>query len=532
YILLDMHDFLIYWAGQSEQKCVDSSPEHQQMLGRTWRLLATKFQNDRAVLGYDIMNQPVRQEEGQPCGSCNWKEIAQSLADSIRTIDENHLILVEGPNFSLASNWQIEYGDSLLITDRVNPPRIVYSPHVFFDFNNNSQYDQTIAGQSEDIGPIGKWQFYLRDRLLPIIDWSYDNNVPIFIGETNVPCTKDWADVLEYAFVNFFDPIRLSVTAWHYVNPAYCPLTECPLNLIACAEMCQLFVFKRHLGGVYEEIGNFTVIPSDSRIYNDERVNPWNTGEGFFDDSMNPGIEIDFCANDPVFEGNSSIAVHFNQNNFAGVKFIHQSGLDTRRFKSLRFWIYLAGNAQQNFKIFTTYPLSDCETGQDIVYPPHEMQPELRDFVSPADSVWQLAEIPLNSIVNDSMPIINGIAFQNMGMSEEVFYLDDIHIIGDSAVTSVSEIVNETPDSFILFQNYPNPFNESTTIRYSIRKASHVTINVYNILGEKVETLIDKDQIAGEHSIKWDASIVSSGLYFYRIAIGKNSKSKRLIVLK
>ncbi len=420
YVILDMHDFLKYWSGQSVQVCVDTSPDHQQLLAHTWKLLATHFGENPALLGYDIMNEPVRQEAGELCSSCNWHAIAQSVVDAVRTVDEKHLIFVEGPNFSLASAWPIENGKIPFITDRVIPARTIYSPHVFFDFNNDSRYDQP----GEETGPIGQWEYYVRDRLMPTIDWSIDNNVPIFIGETNVPCTADWADVLEHAFVNFFDPLHLSLTAWHYINPAHCPPEICPLNLAACPIL--LKVLKRHPGGVWEESGSFIPTPFDSRIYDDVRVNPWDAGEGFFGDLL-----IDFCANNPVCEGDCSLSVHFNQSNFAGVKFIHHYGLDTRRLKTFRFCIFLSGMGQQNFKIFTTAPRSDCDPGEEPIYPPtFDEQPELRDFLpllSPGQ--WQQVEIPLEAIVDPKEPIINGIAFQNMGTSQEVFYLDDIHLI-------------------------------------------------------------------------------------------------------
>jgi hypothetical protein len=81
----------------------------------------------------------------------------------------------------------------------VNPLRLVYSPHIFFDFDNDSICD--LPG--EELGPIGQWEYYVRDRLLPMIDWSIDGDVPIFIGEMGVPCTPNYALVLDHVFANF-----------------------------------------------------------------------------------------------------------------------------------------------------------------------------------------------------------------------------------------------------------------------------------------------------------------------------------------
>ncbi len=88
------------------------------------------------------------------------------------------------------------------------------------------------------------------------------------------------------------------------------------------------------------------------------------------------------------------------------------------------------------------------------------------------------------------------------------------------------------PAQFALSQNYPNPFNASTTIQYSLLEASQVKIEIYDILGRKVETLVQGEQPAGYHQVIWDASDQSSGVYFYRIQTGKNVETKKMVLLK
>jgi len=88
------------------------------------------------------------------------------------------------------------------------------------------------------------------------------------------------------------------------------------------------------------------------------------------------------------------------------------------------------------------------------------------------------------------------------------------------------------PSKFCLLQNYPNPFNVSTTIQYNLPKATDVTIDIYDILGHKVETLIDQQQQAGYHQVIWNAKDKTSGVYFYRIKGGDYTETKKMILLK
>jgi len=105
--------------------------------------------------------------------------------------------------------------------------------------------------------------------------------------------------------------------------------------------------------------------------------------------------------------------------------------------------------------------------------------------------------------------------------------------IGFSIVfTSVGGTSAELPGTYQLIQNFPNPFNPSTTIRYGIPGRSHVTLTVFNALGEKVATLADGEEEAGYHQARLDGGSLASGVYFYTLKAGTYSETKRLILLK
>ncbi len=116
---------------------------------------------------------------------------------------------------------------------------------------------------------------------------------------------------------------------------------------------------------------------------------------------------------------------------------------------------------------------------------------------------------------------------------------DGVDLAMQSDVTSV-EGQNSgaaVPDRFELLQNYPNPFNPSTTIKYQLPQATQVRITVYNLLGQKVRTLVDAPQEAGLYAIQWDGrndlgQPVSSGTYLYRIEAGPFKAVKKMVLLK
>lgn len=91
----------------------------------------------------------------------------------------------------------------------------------------------------------------------------------------------------------------------------------------------------------------------------------------------------------------------------------------------------------------------------------------------------------------------------------------------------------ETPSQYFTIGNYPNPFNARTTISYQLPVASHVTLNIYDILGRKVETLINnRHYSAGAHQVSWNASNVSSGTYFYTLETDGYSKTSKMLLIK
>ena len=113
-------------------------------------------------------------------------------------------------------------------------------------------------------------------------------------------------------------------------------------------------------------------------------------------------------------------------------------------------------------------------------------------------------------------------------------YVDNFCFI-DAAAGLPTEVAmaGNIPLKFSLSQNYPNPFNPVTNINYQLPQPGRITLSVYNILGQKVATLVSGKQQAGTYSVEWDAAGFSSGLYYYNLETDNGfSQTKKLILLK
>jgi hypothetical protein len=170
-------------------------------------------------------------------------------------------------------------------------------------------------------------------------------------------------------------------------------------------------------------------------------------------------------------------------------------------------------------------------------YPDYTAQSLWFTAENPPDSVGHFADFTIRmaldaSYINDTLGILNanvqfsdstGYVLMLYGLQISPIIIDDITAIHEEPVK---------PDDATISRVYPNPFNSSTTIKYGLPEVGRVRIDVYDLLGCKVETLVDEEKQVGQHQVVWDASDYSSGVYFYRIEWGDFTETKKMILLK
>ncbi len=116
----------------------------------------------------------------------------------------------------------------------------------------------------------------------------------------------------------------------------------------------------------------------------------------------------------------------------------------------------------------------------------------------------------------------DGILFAYLAKEVFLYYSEPVNVESEKYIA----------DGFELLQNYPNPFNPGTVITYSIPEYSFVSLNIYNLLGEKIKTLVKQEQAPGEYQINFDGSSLSGGIYFYQLETEKFRQTKKMTLLR
>ena len=147
-----------------------------------------------------------------------------------------------------------------------------------------------------------------------------------------------------------------------------------------------------------------------------------------------------------------------------------------------------------------------------------------------------------NLITDNAMPFFPSVAvsgsaghvvwfdirFIGLGVTDEIYYQYN----PTGSITEVNEPINLLPNTFALLQNYPNPFNPVKKISYQLPIGSNVTLKIYDVLGNEIETLVNKEQNSGSYEVEFDASKLTSGVYFYQFKSDNYLETRKMILMK
>jgi hypothetical protein len=183
----------------------------------------------------------------------------------------------------------------------------------------------------------------------------------------------------------------------------------------------------------------------------------------------------------------------------------------------------------QYFRVDMMKPVYTSRTAQS------EIPRKFRYYLLKCHPIISLEEVMDTYL---SLSFVDNVELLNNN-SKFYFYSEDQNSESakDKPNDSVKKPATDIPSKFSISQNYPNPFNAQTLFSISLPQETHVSLAIYNIMGQKVKVLVNDFMTAGIHTITWDGTnesgqTVSSGVYFYRVATQENVVNKKMVLMK
>lgn len=551
HLILDNHTF---------DPAADTNPNVGDILVPVWTQIAEHYKDRSTNLYYEVLNEP------HGISDKKWNEIQQRVIESIRTVDSKHTIII-GP-----AGWNSYH--NLKNMPEYDDDNVIYTFHFYDPFLFTHQgaswtdpsleslagvpfpYDATrmpnCPSELENTWVEGNLANYQDEGTVPrvkelidiAVDFQTKRDIPLFCGEFGVyiPNSSDEDRVYWYHVVrSYLEEKGITWTIWDYTGgfglfePGTSELFDYDLNI-----------------PLVEALG-FNV-----PLQKDFVLKPDSTGFDLYTDYIGPR----------VFESNwvgDGIVDYYSQTNPArgryciyltGVGLYNYIGFDFKPIRDLSllveksyaidFWV--RGNSHE-----TKFDIRfiDTKTGGTDDHP-WRMRKTIDENMATWDGEWNHLQIPLDDF-SEQGSWDNGwfnpqgdfdwaavdrfeIVSEHHDLKGIQFWFDNIRIV-DPQEFGVNHEPVHMPNQFVLEQNYPNPFNPVTIINYNLLINSEVEIVVYNVVGQKIRTLVNKEQLPGTYLIIWDGlddtgQQVSSGVYFCKMKASDFVQIRKMILLR
>lgn len=512
YLILDMHAAP---GGQSDEPISDYNPAYpslwqsepnKSLLVKIWRKLAERYKDKEWIGGYDLINEP---KWNLPPNNQPLRDLYIRLTDTIRAVDNNHILFIEGNYFATDFNG-------------LTPPwdeNMVYSFHKYWNGNTQSSIQY-------------------------LVDLRNSTNRPLWLGETGENSNKWFVDCVEL--------MKTNNIGWAWWPHKKIESISGPLSAYKLPGYQTLLNYWNGSGGqpsvafaVNALMAQADQLLIENCVYQKDVVDalirqPNNTNTIPYSSNVVPGVvfateydlgQILYAYNDIDFENTGGSNTTWNN----GWKF-RNDGVDIEScsdFSSNGFnvgwtntgeWLQYTINVQQSGIYDININLSAPATGGKIILSlDGQFVTPVLDV--PATGGWQNWQY---LTANDIYLSAGTHKFQTRFFfgGYNFSYLDFVLV-----ATDVDD-ENNNLFSFTLDQNYPNPFNPNTVISYSVPQRSNVKLKVFDVLGNEIATLVNESKDTGKHFVEFDGKDLSSGVYYYKIQIGNYSDIKKMILIK
>ena len=360
---------------------------------------------------------------------------------------------------------------------------------------------------------VRKFKYVPNGTCLQDTDWAeggnYDvtNTSTLYAGPISDNVSSLWVIIADQSYPNIDNPTEI-----HYIDPE----TGGQLRLVDLADWWidpvewakwDEYGYKMHAGPIY---GHFT----DGYIIGGGKSTCYRH-------LMNPYAEDD-----------EDVTVWMNQNgDYIGDRYFEDDRLASEAWMCVggsgAIWSYDTDLDANHFSIFSTYDLGALSFG--ILGPDGT---GVEHFAFAGES----ADIKYGKLFCDNGSAFDGIYSDNNSSGDDTTKNGLWYVAHDSIKGTISSVPvaveDDAPAAFAVAQNSPNPFNPSTTINFTIPEAGNISIEIFNVAGQKVDTIVSDFKDAGIHSTTWDASGFSAGVYFYTVKSGDFSKTMKMTLLK
>lgn len=495
YLILDMHAAP---GGQSDEPISDYNPAfpslwqsaaNRDLTVKIWRKIAERYRSEPWIGGYDLLNEPK-----WSLGATNQplRELYIRLTDTIRAVDTNHILYIEGNYFATDFNGLAPAWDN----------NMVYSFHKYWNTNNQGSIQYLLDLRNNTNRPLwlgetgensNAWFTDLIELLKnQNIGWAWwpHKKISSIAGPLSAPLTPQYQNLLNYWKGSA--PRPTSAVAFnalmHQVEQL--KIENCRFQKdVIDAMMRQPFqtslvpyAANNIPGPVYApnfDMGKWNYAYFDTDYH--------NTGSGAYNSGYsyrNEGVDIEPCSD----LGSNGYNVGWIKNNE---------------------WLTYTLNVQQSGIYSVNVNVASLNGGGSIVL---LLDGQLLGSVItvPATGGWQNWQ----TLTLDSVAITAGVKKLLIK-----FYTGDFNFSYVDFILTATDVKDDShkPGDYNLYQNYPNPFNPSTIIEYAVPSRSNVNLSVYSLTGELVDTIVNETVNPGYHKTSFNLNTLAAGVYTYRI---------------
>jgi len=563
HLILDNHSF---------DPSIPTSPTVISRLKAVWQQFALHYKNRSDLIYYEVLNEPHGIDNG------TWNSMQQIVVSAIRAIDTTHTIVIGPADFNsyYSLNQMPVYPDKKLIytfhfydpfifthqgASWSDPPVDIAGVPFPYDAELMPPKPSSFAGTwlsgAYDSYHIDGTESHVKSLLDMAASFAEERQIPVWCGEfgafqpnSNTANRARWLNTVR----PYLEEKQIAWSMWEYASgfgmfePGSEEMFDYDLD-IPVVEALGLQVPEQHEYILYPDSTGFT-------LYKDY------VGENLLEETWIPSGTMEFYSSESPAEGLFCLY-------WAGVPQYSHIALKFTPVKDLSLLAnegYVLDFRVRSTALNAKLDLRFIDTKTGVIGDhPWRIRHILDEGVCEWNGTWQHVVLPLYSFSeggswdDDKWYNAQGdfdwkavewfeIVAEHHDLTGMEFYFDDIRIVHPDQVNIQDETI--APGDFRLWQNYPNPFNPSTTIRYQLPHAGHITLKVFNYLGQELAVLVDEQQSAGDHFVKFSMESfatlsagqssgaanrplpLSSGLYIYRITMDGNTQTRKMILIR